>query len=42
MHKGNLVLGVNKFGNLIIQLGEMKVERINSLTILVCNVIIFL
>jgi hypothetical protein len=41
MHKGNLVLGANKFGNLIIKLGETKVERLNSLTVLVRNVIIF-
>jgi len=41
MHKRSLVLWENKFGNLIIQLGEMKVERLNSLTVLVCNVIVF-
>jgi hypothetical protein len=41
MHKGGLVLGANKFGNLIIQLGKTKVERLDSLIVFVCNVIVF-
>jgi hypothetical protein len=41
MHKSGLVLGTNKFGNLIIPFNEMKFERLDSLTIFVRNVIVF-
>jgi hypothetical protein len=40
MHEGGLVLGVDKFGHLIIQLGETQVERPGGLTIFVSDVII--
>jgi hypothetical protein len=40
MHEGGLVLRADKFGDLIIQLGEMQVERPDGLTIFVSDVIV--
>ena len=40
MHEGGLVLRADKFGDLIIQLGESQVERPNGLTIFVSDIII--
>jgi hypothetical protein len=40
MHEGGLVLRVDKFGNLIRQLGETQVEILDGLTIFVSDVII--
>jgi hypothetical protein len=40
MHKGGLIMRVDMFGDLIIQLGEMKVEIPDGLTIFVSDVIV--
>jgi hypothetical protein len=40
MHEGGLVLRVDKFMDLIIQLGEMQFERPDGLTIFVRDIII--
>jgi hypothetical protein len=41
MHESGLFLRVDKFGDLIVQLGEMKVERLDGITLLVGNIIVF-
>jgi hypothetical protein len=41
MHECGLVLWVDKFGDLIVQLGEMQVERPDGLTIFISDVIVF-
>jgi hypothetical protein len=40
MHEGILVLRENKFGDLIIQLGETQIERPDGLTIFVSDIIV--
>jgi hypothetical protein len=40
MHEGGLVLRADKFGDLIIQLGEMQVEGPDGLTIFVSDVVV--
>jgi hypothetical protein len=40
MHEDDLVLRVNKLGDLIIQLGEMQDERPDGLTIFLSDVIV--
>jgi hypothetical protein len=41
MHESGLVLRADKFGDLIVQLGEMQVERLDGLTIFISDVIVF-
>jgi hypothetical protein len=41
VHERSLVLREDKFRDLIIQLGEMQVERPDGLTIFVSGVILF-
>jgi hypothetical protein len=41
MHETGLVLRADKFGDLIVQLGEMQVERLGGLTIFISDVIVF-
>jgi hypothetical protein len=41
MHESGLVLRVDEFWDLIIQLGETQVERPDGLTIFVIDVIVF-
>jgi hypothetical protein len=41
MHESILVLRADKFGDLIVQLGETQVERLDGLTLLVGNIIVF-
>jgi hypothetical protein len=41
MHERGLVLRADKFGDLIVQLGEMQVERLDGLTIFISDVIVF-
>jgi hypothetical protein len=41
MDEIGLVLRGDKFGDLIVQLGEMQVERLDGLTLLVGNIIVF-
>jgi hypothetical protein len=41
IHESVLVLRVDKFRDLILQLGEMQVERLDGLTILISDVIVF-
>jgi hypothetical protein len=40
MHEGGLVLGVDKFMDLVIQLGKMQVEGPDGLTIFVNDVVV--
>ena len=42
MHESGLVLRADKFDDLIGQLGELQVERLDDLTILIGDVIILL
>jgi hypothetical protein len=41
MNESGLVLRVDKFGDLIVQLGEMQVERLDGITIFISDVIVF-
>jgi hypothetical protein len=41
MHETGLGLRADKFGDLIVQLGEMQVERLDGITIFVRDVIVF-
>ena len=41
MHESGLLLREDKFGDLIVQVGETKVERLDGLTILIGYIIIF-
>jgi hypothetical protein len=41
MHETGLVLRADKFGDLIVQLGETQVERLGGLTIFISDVILF-
>jgi hypothetical protein len=41
MHESGMVLRVDKFRDLILQLGETQVEIIDGLTILICDIIVF-
>ena len=41
MHESGLVLREDKFGDLIIQLGETQVERPDGITIFVSDVVVF-
>jgi hypothetical protein len=41
MQESDLVLRVDKFGVLILQLGETQVERLDGLTIFISGVIVF-
>jgi hypothetical protein len=41
MHESGLVLRVDKFGDLIVQLGETQVERLDGLTIFISDIIVF-
>ena len=41
MHENGLVLRADNFKDLIVQLGETQVERIDGLTIFISDVIVF-
>jgi hypothetical protein len=41
MHESSLVLRTDKFGDLIVQLGEMQVERIYHIIISISDIIVF-
>jgi hypothetical protein len=41
MHEIGLVLREDKFGDLIVQLGETQVERLDGLTIFISDIIVF-
>jgi hypothetical protein len=41
MHESGLLLREDKFRDLIVQLGETKVERLDGLTILIGYIIVF-
>jgi hypothetical protein len=41
MHESGLVLRADEFGDLIIQLGETQVERLDGLTIFISDIIVF-
>ena len=41
MHESGLVMRLDKFGDLIVQLGETQVEIIYGLTIFISDVIVF-
>ena len=41
MHESGLVLREDNFGDLIVQLGETQVERLDGLTIFISDVIVF-
>jgi hypothetical protein len=41
MHERGLALWADKLGDLIVQLGEMQVERLNGLTIFISDIIVF-
>jgi hypothetical protein len=41
MHESGLVLRADKFGDLILQLGQTQVERLNGLTIFISDILVF-
>jgi hypothetical protein len=41
MHESGLVLRTDNFGDLIVQLGETQVERLDGITIFISDIIVF-